>query len=173
MESGEPSLLLAADGAHPRFHAAVDRGAAQHHFVHPVAPQHALEIVEGAAHRHAGDPAVRLRGVVVEEADRVHVPVLVGAHLAHQQAAERAGAVHQHAAAALVARGGHQPHRAERAARDHHRHVSRIGSSTSTPRWKPSNRYSSDATASTSSDPSPTPRTTAARSRSPNVSHDR
>ena len=35
--------------------------------------------------------------------------------------------------------------------------VSRIGSSTSTPRWKPSKRYSSDATASTSSEPSPTP----------------
>ena len=51
--------------------------------------------------------------------------------------------------------------------------VSRIGSSTRTPRWKPVKRYISDATASTSSEPSPTPRTTAARSRRPNVSHER
>src|SRR3990172_7765705 len=58
-------VQLGADFPDPVFDAAVDRLAAQHHFVDRVGPERPLQLVERAAHRHAPDPPLRLhRGVV-------------------------------------------------------------------------------------------------------------
>ena len=62
-----------------------------------------LEIVETTTYRHAPDPLASLLGVVVDESHRIQVPVRVETHLPHEQTAERAGAINQHARSVLAA----------------------------------------------------------------------
>src|SRR6478609_2219257 len=86
---------------------AIDRWAAQDDLVDRIATQRRLELSQRTTNGHAGYPAVRLHRIVVDKRNRVHLPVRVRAHFPHQQLAERARAIHQHAAAALVPGGSH------------------------------------------------------------------
>ena len=62
-----------------------------------------------------------LERIVIDEPDGVEIPSGVGAHLADDELAERAGAVDEHAATPFAPRRGHEVHRPERGARRHHR----------------------------------------------------
>ena len=85
-------------------------------------PHRPFEIGEGSANRHAANPRVRLLRVVVNEGDGIHVPVRVGAHLAHEKLAEGASSVNQYPVASLAPCRGDEIHRAERRTRGGHGH---------------------------------------------------
>src|SRR5215210_5511835 len=114
VQTPDRALHLRADLADAVLDAAVDLGTTEYDLVDRQPPQCILERVDRPAHRDARDPAVRLHRVVVEERDRVHVPLRVGAHLSHERLAEGAGAVDEHAPAELAASGGDEIHRPER-----------------------------------------------------------
>src|SRR5688572_25283164 len=90
--------------------AAVDLRTAEHHFVHGLALERLLEMVERPADGHAHDPAVRLHRIVVNEADRVHLPRGIRPHLAHDQPSVTTRPVHEDTAVPAVSRRRHQVH---------------------------------------------------------------
>src|SRR5882672_351490 len=105
-----------ADLTNLMLHAAVDDGAAQDHLVDGKPVHRALELLERTADGHAIDPLMGLERIVVDEPDGIEVPGRVGAHLADDELAERAGAVDEHAATPFAPRRGDEVHRPERGA---------------------------------------------------------